>query len=31
MALRLPFPQRVTTPAALRTVLRQMAEQARGG
>ncbi|MBN8936602.1 MAG: DUF2470 domain-containing protein [Rhizobiales bacterium] len=31
MALRLPFPQRVTTPATLRTVLRQMAEQARGG
>jgi putative heme iron utilization protein len=29
MALRLPFSRRVTTPAALRAVLRQMAEQAR--
>lgn len=28
--LRLPFPQRVTTPGALRAVLKQMAEQARG-
>jgi putative heme iron utilization protein len=28
-ALRLPFPQRVTQPGALRAVLKQMAEQAR--
>jgi hypothetical protein len=28
-ALRLFFPQRVTTPAALRAVLKQLAEQAR--
>jgi heme oxygenase (biliverdin-IX-beta and delta-forming) len=30
-ALRLPFPQRVRAPAALRDVLKQMAEQARAG
>jgi putative heme iron utilization protein len=29
MALRLPFPERVITPAALRAVLKRMAEQAR--
>ncbi|MBI4366890.1 MAG: HugZ family protein [Deltaproteobacteria bacterium] len=29
MALRLPFPQRVTAPGPLRTVLKQLAEQAR--
>ena len=29
--LRLPFPQRVTQPGVLRAVLKQMAEQARGG
>jgi putative heme iron utilization protein len=27
--LRLPFPQRVRAPGALRLVLKQMAEQAR--
>ncbi len=29
VALRLPFPQRVTAPGPLRAVLRQLAEQAR--
>jgi putative heme iron utilization protein len=29
LALRLPFPQRVTGPGPLRTVLKQLAEQAR--
>jgi hypothetical protein len=30
IALRLPFPQRVTAPGPLRAVLKQLAEQARG-
>jgi putative heme iron utilization protein len=30
-ALRLPFPQRITGPADLRAVLRQLAEEARAG
>ncbi len=30
VALRLPFPQRVTAPGPLRAVLKQLAEQARG-
>jgi len=29
LALRLPFPQRVTGPGPLRAVLKQLAEQAR--
>lgn len=29
VALRLPFPQRVTSPGALRNILRQLAEEAR--
>ena len=29
MGLRLPFPQRVTDPGALRTILKQLADQAR--
>jgi hypothetical protein len=29
--LRLPFPQRVTSPLALRAVLKQLAERARAG
>ena len=31
MARRLPFPQRVTSPGALRQVLKQLADQARAG
>ena len=31
IALRLPFPQRVTAPGPLRAVLKQLAEQARAG